>query len=160
MSSIEYRVRSGDTLSAIAQRYKVTVSALAQANNVRDIHRIRVGQVLKIPSESASVTQPPLKSSTPEITIRLNPRETTAPRFSKLKVKISLYKKEGPPWAKKEVPPFWTAPELFTILGQFEGCANAEGVVTIKPGLRGTGATDFCIHRIWDDTRPHHYLLQ
>jgi membrane-bound lytic murein transglycosylase D len=42
-------VRSGDTLSGLAQRYGVSVKALRQANNLRN-DRIRAGTKLKIPA--------------------------------------------------------------------------------------------------------------
>jgi LysM repeat protein len=44
-----YRVRSGDTLSSIAARYKTTVAVLAALNKISDPRLIRVGQVLRIP---------------------------------------------------------------------------------------------------------------
>jgi soluble lytic murein transglycosylase-like protein len=44
-----YTVRKGDTLSAIASKYRVTVSAIVEANDIRDPNRVRQHQVLKIP---------------------------------------------------------------------------------------------------------------
>jgi LysM repeat protein len=44
-----YRVKSGDTLSAIAARYGVTVAELQQLNNIKDPRFLQIGQVLKIP---------------------------------------------------------------------------------------------------------------
>jgi len=44
-----YRVRKGDTLSRIAQRYGLSVSAIARANGIRPGARIRIGQTLKLP---------------------------------------------------------------------------------------------------------------
>jgi peptidoglycan endopeptidase LytE len=44
-----YTVKSGDTLSAIAARFGVSLSALLRANNLADAHRLRIGQVLRIP---------------------------------------------------------------------------------------------------------------
>ena len=44
-----YTVVSGDTLSAIAQRFGTTVSAIASLNGIADVNKIYVGQVLKIP---------------------------------------------------------------------------------------------------------------
>ena len=43
-----YKVKSGDTLSAIAKKYNTTVSAIAKKNNIKDVNKIYVGQVLKI----------------------------------------------------------------------------------------------------------------
>ncbi|HZH75310.1 MAG TPA: LysM peptidoglycan-binding domain-containing protein [Archangium sp.] len=47
--SVTYKVRSGDTVGEIAQRFGVTVYAVAQANNLRDVDAIFVGQMLRIP---------------------------------------------------------------------------------------------------------------
>jgi len=44
-----YRVKSGDTLSAIAARYGVTVADLQQLNNIKDPRFLQIGQVLRIP---------------------------------------------------------------------------------------------------------------
>lgn len=44
----KYKVRSGDTLSVIAQRHHTTVSAIKKLNHLRS-DRIDIGQVLKIP---------------------------------------------------------------------------------------------------------------
>ena len=44
-----YRVKSGDTLSAIAARFNTTVRVLADLNGITDPSRLRVGQVLKLP---------------------------------------------------------------------------------------------------------------
>lgn len=45
-----YVVEQGDTLSAIAQRYDTSVSRLARLNNLRDVHRLRPGQRLRVPA--------------------------------------------------------------------------------------------------------------
>lgn len=51
-SALDYQVRRGDTLSAIASRYGVTVDQLRAANNLRG-STIIAGQTLKIPIASA-----------------------------------------------------------------------------------------------------------
>ncbi len=45
----EYRVQSGEVLSAIAERVVTTVSTLAKLNQLKKPYRLRVGQVLKVP---------------------------------------------------------------------------------------------------------------
>ncbi len=45
----EYVIKSGDTLSTIAQRYRVSIASLRSENRITN-DRIRVGQVLRIPS--------------------------------------------------------------------------------------------------------------
>lgn len=44
-----YVVREGDSLSAIADRFDVTETAIMRANNLTDPNRILVGQTLVIP---------------------------------------------------------------------------------------------------------------
>jgi membrane-bound lytic murein transglycosylase D len=47
-----HRVRSGQTLASIAKRYKVTISALREANGMGGSSMIRVGMKLKVPVAS------------------------------------------------------------------------------------------------------------
>lgn len=49
-SYVSHKVRAGQTLSAIARRYGISVSSIKSSNNLRSAHSIRVGQVLRIPS--------------------------------------------------------------------------------------------------------------
>ena len=53
-----YTVKPGDTLYMIARRHNTTVSKIAQANNIKNINLIRVGQVLRIPGTVASTQAP------------------------------------------------------------------------------------------------------
>ena len=48
-----YTVAQHDTLYGIARHFGVSVAALAQANNLSNVSRIRVGQVLVIPAPGA-----------------------------------------------------------------------------------------------------------
>jgi LysM repeat protein len=45
----EHVVKSGETLSAIASAYKVSVNKILQANGMKDANMLRVGQKLFIP---------------------------------------------------------------------------------------------------------------
>lgn len=45
----EHIVKGGETLSAIASAYKVSVNAIMQANGLKDANTLRVGQKLFIP---------------------------------------------------------------------------------------------------------------
>ena len=48
-----HRVRSGETLSQIAGRYRTSVTALMRANGLRSANRLRVGQRLRVPVRGA-----------------------------------------------------------------------------------------------------------
>ncbi len=54
-----YTVRSGDTLSRIGQRYNVSVSSLAHANDIPNVNRIFVAQHLCIPMMPMAHTNQP-----------------------------------------------------------------------------------------------------
>lgn len=71
-----YTVGAGDTLSAIAARHGVSVAALADANGIDDVDRIRVGRVLTIIEPAAERSRPPTTTTTPPTT---TPPTTTPP---------------------------------------------------------------------------------
>jgi murein DD-endopeptidase MepM/ murein hydrolase activator NlpD len=56
--STQYTVVRGDTMFSIAQKYKITVDALVQANNLANPSKIFVGQVLCIPAAATSTPTP------------------------------------------------------------------------------------------------------
>lgn len=47
-----YKVKKGDTLSKIAEKYGTTVTRLASINQIANVNKISVGQVLVLPSGS------------------------------------------------------------------------------------------------------------
>ena len=51
-----YTVKSGDTLSGIAEKYNTTVEKLAEKNKIKDIHLIYVDQVLVIDGEAPAIS--------------------------------------------------------------------------------------------------------
>jgi murein DD-endopeptidase MepM/ murein hydrolase activator NlpD len=53
-SAASYTVAAGDTLGAIAERFGVTLEALAAANGISDPNRITVGQVLMLDGVAAA----------------------------------------------------------------------------------------------------------
>ena len=59
---VYHRVRSGESLSVIARRYRTSVSKIMRANNLRSSHFIRAGKKLKIPVKGVVVTRTPSKA--------------------------------------------------------------------------------------------------
>lgn len=51
---LQHRVRSGETLSVIAQRYRVSVASLIRANGLNNRGFIRAGQVLNLPQAASA----------------------------------------------------------------------------------------------------------
>jgi membrane-bound lytic murein transglycosylase D len=54
-----HRVRSGETVSHLAHRYRTTVRAIAEANGLSSAHRLSIGQDLLIPQGRPSGANPP-----------------------------------------------------------------------------------------------------
>ena len=46
--SLNDRIKSGDTLGAIARRYRVTTTQIMRWNNLKSAHKLRIGQRLRI----------------------------------------------------------------------------------------------------------------
>jgi len=53
---IAYVIQKGDSLSAIARRFKTSVAQLTSLNQIRDSHRISIGQRLLLPQDTAAAT--------------------------------------------------------------------------------------------------------
>ena len=60
---VHHRVRSGETVSQIADRYGSSVSAIAQVNRLRNVHRIGLNQDLMIPLAGALPGPRPSRSA-------------------------------------------------------------------------------------------------
>ncbi|RKG93865.1 LysM peptidoglycan-binding domain-containing protein [Corallococcus terminator] len=59
-----YRIRQGDTLSALAARFKTSVSALARTNKIANPNLIYAGASLRVPGHSGSDSFQPAKGGT------------------------------------------------------------------------------------------------
>ncbi len=68
-ASVVYRVRSGDTLFAIARRYGTTVGAIAKANDLASPHRLNLGQRLIVPLATGGGTAPARELTTTRSTL-------------------------------------------------------------------------------------------
>lgn len=75
--TVTYTVKSGDTLSEIAEKYNTTAEKLATKNNIKDIHLIYVDQVLVI--EGTASTAAP--AATTEETVEEAPAATTTTTY-------------------------------------------------------------------------------
>ncbi|NRD76929.1 LysM peptidoglycan-binding domain-containing protein [Bacillus sp. BRMEA1] len=77
-ATITYTVKSGDTLSAIANKYNVSLTSLESANKMTNSSVINVGQVLTIPSTSTTTTATNITSSTVTYTVYTGTTAITA----------------------------------------------------------------------------------
>ncbi len=76
-----YRIAKGDTLSGIAKKHNTTVSALAKANNIKNVNRISAGATLKIGSSpikaKQTVVKKPVVTSKKATTTKTTAKKTT-----------------------------------------------------------------------------------
>lgn len=61
-----YKVKSGDTLNVIAQKFKVSVGQLASWNGIKNVNFISIGQVLKVGATNAPAA-PSASKPTPTV---------------------------------------------------------------------------------------------
>jgi murein DD-endopeptidase MepM/ murein hydrolase activator NlpD len=87
--AIEHVVQPGQTLWQISQQYRVPVDVIAIANDFSVHDPIRVGQILRIPAATASVSSSLVASATP--TASPTPfQETTADRALQAEQQVAL----------------------------------------------------------------------
>ena len=48
--NVKYKIKSGDSLYAIAKKNKTTVSKVRQANGMKKGETLKIGKVLKVPT--------------------------------------------------------------------------------------------------------------
>jgi LysM repeat protein len=58
-------VTKGETLTAIAKRYKVTVPELLKVNKIADVRKLQIGQTLALPPD-AKIPESPTPSPAPQ----------------------------------------------------------------------------------------------
>ena len=69
-----YRVKAGDSLYGISRRMGVSTKAIAQANNIYDPSRLRIGQVLTIPGRNSAIGTEARYESTGATAQRIEPK--------------------------------------------------------------------------------------
>ena len=159
-----YRIKSGDTLSAISARFHTTVSALAKLNHIADPNLIITGRTLKLPDGlDAPVKVPPKKRpTTPARPHTPTPAPSRPPAGNK-PGKVSLH----------DVPRGESAQyAYFEKLvkdsgGKFKTGANQFNLVGLRTTTRttangGNGAYDDKLAMVWKDTagRSHVKLIR
>jgi membrane-bound lytic murein transglycosylase D len=75
IADLSYTVRSGDSLSVIASRYKTSISELVAINQLRDRNSIRVGQKLILPQQDGSV---------PTLNVASSPQPAPVPAVARI----------------------------------------------------------------------------
>jgi len=78
--TVTYTVKSGDTLSEIAEKYNTTAEKLAAKNNIKDIHLIYVDQVLVIEGTASTAAPAATTEETAPVateTVEESPAATT-----------------------------------------------------------------------------------
>ena len=53
----QHLIQKGETLSEIAQKYKVSIQSILQANSIKSEHRIQTGKMLRIPREAFALKE-------------------------------------------------------------------------------------------------------
>ena len=141
----KYTVTAGDTLTIIADQYKITVLELANANSMKEPYTIYVGQSLCIPVGATTTTTSSSSSSTESTTsVELNGRKLTIKLagLSKSKVfylRIRSASHSSRPWYK-----------LGTVKASKTG--SAAKVIALPRALRNTEVITLCWKNAFTDS--------
>ncbi len=96
MKATKYKVKRGDSLSAIAKKYSTTTKAIMSQNNLKS-SSLAIGQVLVIPGSSASISVPkisnPVETKTVTHTVRRG--DYLGKIASQYKVSVAHIKREN-----------------------------------------------------------------
>lgn len=103
-----YTIRSGDTLSALAARFKTSVSTLAQLNGIRNVNLIYAGAKLRLPGHSGQSSFQPARPNGPAAAQGPRPTATGVRGSSALaangrSVALSMGGYRGQGWCAKGV---------------------------------------------------------
>ena len=77
-----HRVRRGETLSQIASRYEISLRELKRINEIRNVHRIREGNIILIPVRDAGTvaSAEPQYREKPDLPDKITMRKYTPPK--------------------------------------------------------------------------------
>ncbi len=84
----DYSVKKGDTLSKIAERHGVRLSALAKFNGIRWPYRIRIGQKISLPGSSTGASEVSQQDETVRIIVQK--KETLADIAARYGVSVGM----------------------------------------------------------------------
>lgn len=81
---LRHKIKKGETLSRIAQHYEISQSELKRINGISNVHRIRQGQILLIPTRddglaSSSVSEPSYRTPPPKLPSKISMKKYTPP---------------------------------------------------------------------------------
>lgn len=144
-----YVVKAGDTMAFIAQTVGRTVEVLAAYNNITDVRRLAIGQVLKIPPSDYTPPAPtPTKPRpSPTVTPTSAPADTPTPAIA-VSAPVLLTPGDGAAFAGGTalIEFKWRNPGYFPAEGQnviHIGVVSAPGVVEWRLNEPVGAATDF-----------------
>ena len=130
LSFQRYNVRSGDTLSQIANRYQVSVSAIKQANNM-DGNIIHIGQTLMLPGIADGMQEPSAIKAlamTEPLTYRVQPGDNLWGIAKRHGLSVNAITRDN----SLNTPVLRVGQQL--ILASAGGVTAREVLYTVKPG--------------------------
>ncbi len=89
----KYKVKSGDTLSGIAAKHKVSTKSLMAVNNISDAGKIRSGQTLKIPTSKSSIASKSSKSKKQQVATKSSAKKSNTKKSGGTKGKTTAVAK-------------------------------------------------------------------
>ena len=144
--SVNYTVKSGDTLSSIAASYSVNWQDVASANNLNSPYVLTIGQSLCIPGATTTST-----SSTSTTTTTASKGFTIATQGNRLIITVTKFSKKGIYYARANDGS--RDNNIWVRLGRLRVDKNVNGKVSfqLSKGLRNTTELAVCLKNVKND---------
>ena len=84
VSWLRHTVRKGETISVIARKYEISQSEIKRINGIKNVHRIRIGQALMIPTrdngdKTAALSTPSYRETPSKLPKKINIKKYKPP---------------------------------------------------------------------------------
>jgi murein DD-endopeptidase MepM/ murein hydrolase activator NlpD len=147
--SRNHTVAAGETVSNIAETYKITTAELAAANNLKEPYTIYVGQVLCIPASSTTTTTTTTGGSSS--TNKTTPELLVAISGNKILISADNYPKQNTYYVKAGEKGFkygqWI--RLGRVRSRKDGSIDA--TFLFPKSLRNSRVVEVCLKNITND---------
>ena len=144
--SVNYTVKSGDTLSSIAASYSVNWQDIASANNLKSPYVLTIGQSLCIPGATTTST-----SSTSTTTTTASKGFTITVKGNRLVVTVTKFSKKAIYYARANDGS--RDNNIWVRLGRLRVDKNGNAKVSfqLSKGLRNTTELAVCLKNVKND---------
>jgi len=142
LGPIDYQVRRGDTLTAIARRFGVSIDTIVSTNHLSNQDSLAEGQILRIPPAPPITLAVTPASTTPGRSVRLELGGAKRSENLTFRIDSPTGSFTGPPHTAKDdgtvttsyTPPLDATPGTYAVVVSGDQGTTAQGAFQVQPG--------------------------